>query len=76
MKKGNVYKINEKYVYITDGDYEINGRVSNAFSGRYVNQDGTLSNEKWAGYGANYPQIKHEIVVVIQHDQCQNMGRR
>ena len=68
MKKGNVYKINDRYVYVTQGEYEINGRVSNAFAGNYLNQDGTLSNERWSGYGANYPQINHKIIVVIQQD--------
>ena len=66
MGKNNVYKINDRYVYVTQGEYQINGRVSNAFAGNYINQDGTLSDEKWCGYGSDkYIKIEHKIQIII-----------
>ena len=47
---GRVYKRDGKNVYITSGDYEINGRISNHWGWREVNENGSLG-EKGCGYG-------------------------
>jgi hypothetical protein len=38
-------------IYITSGEYLSNGRVSNFFTWRRVNEDGTLSKREYSGYG-------------------------
>lgn len=50
----------DKLVYITDGEYEVNGRVSNFFGGKIINQHGEMTNEYFGDYNrrGNWQQIK------------------
>ena len=38
-------------VFITDGNYEVNGRVSNYYKGQIVDENGELTNEILGDYG-------------------------
>lgn len=43
MNIGGVYLYkNKKPVYITEGQYDVNGRISNYWNFRYIKKDGTL----------------------------------
>lgn len=39
-----------KFVFISNGQYEVNGRVSNHFSGNVVGEDGMLTDEILGDY--------------------------
>jgi hypothetical protein len=49
-----------KLVYLTSGQYEVNGRVSNFFSGNVFNQDGEMTDEYFGDYNrnGNWQEIK------------------
>ena len=67
MRQGEVYIIDDYYVLIEEGSYLRGGRVSNHYSGRYVNEDGTLSDERWHGYGRDaYKKVKCDIVKTVR----------
>lgn len=40
-----------KMVFLTSGEYEVNGRVSNFYSGKVLNENGELSDETLGDYG-------------------------
>lgn len=53
-------------IYITDGAYEIGGRVSNAWGWKKVNPDGTLG-KKGHGYGTTeWPELDADITVMVK----------
>ena len=49
-----------KLVYINSGEYEINGRVSNFFGGKIINEDGEMTDEYFGDYNrhGNWEEIK------------------
>lgn len=55
-------------IYIIDGAYERNGRVSNAWNWKKIN-NGTLMPKIYNGYGGDWPEIKakitHDITVQL-----------
>ena len=40
-----------KIVYLTNGEYEINGRISNHYSGKVFNENLELTDERLGDYG-------------------------
>ena len=40
-----------KLVFITDGEYEVDGRISNFYSGKVLDKNGELTNETLGDYG-------------------------
>jgi hypothetical protein len=55
MRVGDVAKYQDsdgsiKTVYITSGDYNIGGRISNFWYFKVINADGTLSDEEGCDY--------------------------
>jgi hypothetical protein len=40
-----------KLVFITDGEYEVDGRISNFYSGKVLDKNGELTDETLGDYG-------------------------
>jgi len=67
MEIGKLYTYNGKLVYITDGDYQIDGRISNFWNFRYVKEDGTFS-KKGGDYdneGGKFVPSKLKVVGLL-----------
>lgn len=65
-KIGHVYKRDGKLIYITSGDYEIGGRISNAWTWKEVLNNGKLGPQK-SGYGeSNVEPVEFEIQIKIK----------
>ena len=54
-------------VYITDGAWEVNNRLSNFWYWKKVNKDGSLSKKEYCGYGHfyKYPH-KYKVITRIE----------
>lgn len=50
-----------KLVFLTSGEYQINGRVSNFYSGKVLDENGELSKETLGDYG------KHDLWEKIEN---------
>ena len=50
----------DKLVFITNGEYEVDGRVSNFYSGKVLDKNGELTDETLGDYG------KHRVWVKIK----------
>ena len=54
MHKGMIVRTNDKKigdVLVTEGQYEIGGRISNHFKWRKILKDGSLGKKEYKGYG-------------------------
>lgn len=54
---GEVRMIDGHPCYITDGQYESGGRVSNHFHWRKIKKDGFLTKQEYFGYGGIWPLV-------------------
>lgn len=58
-------------IYIVDGDYERNGRVSNHWRFRKVLHGGQLSPELLGGYGDNRWPIRRDVQAKVHIVRCE-----
>jgi hypothetical protein len=64
MHVGGVYLYEDKPVYITDGQYESNGRISNYWRFRYINKNGSLG-ESGGDYGGCFEKYTGKATIKI-----------
>lgn len=68
---GNILLYKGKLVYITGGSYKINGRISNCWSFKYVNKDGSLG-ESGSDYDNELGKFekpkKNYVVTIVKED--------
>lgn len=61
MKTGNVYLYKNKPVFVTDYRYDVNGRISNWVSFRYINKNGFLGKSGGDYLGNQFKPVKFKI---------------
>lgn len=65
MSIGKVYLYKGRPVYVTGGQYESNGRISNYWSFLYINEDGSLG-EEGGDYGALGPMLDAKVNINVE----------
>jgi len=63
---GKVYNHpNNGPIYITSGNYEVDGRLSNFWYWKPINEDGTLADTENHGYGGQWEELESDIQVTV-----------